>query len=71
MIVKCFGGLSEMCPDGKIGYMAEPTNTANRDAIFKFYNNTDHEEMQRTILEEKYSLKIFVENILKLKSMIN
>ncbi|MGK0314769.1 MAG: D-inositol-3-phosphate glycosyltransferase [Saprospiraceae bacterium] len=55
MIVKCFGGLSEMCPDGKIGYMAEPTNTANRDAIFKFYNNTDHEEMQRTILEEKYS----------------
>jgi len=73
MIVTNVGGLSEMCPDGKVGYVVDPTPQAIRDAIFKFYNNTDHIEMHRTILEEKkkYSWKILVENILKLKSMIN
>lgn len=72
MIVTNVGGLSEMCPDGRVGYVVDPNPSAIKDAILKFYNDTDHAAMQKTILEEKkkYSWEILVENILKLRSMI-
>ena len=73
MVVTNVGGLSEMCPDGKVGYVVSPNPIEIRDAILKFYNNTDHQEMQRTLLEEKkkYSWDILVENLLKLKLMLD
>jgi glycosyltransferase involved in cell wall biosynthesis len=73
MIVTNVGGLSEMCPDGKVGYVVDPTPKAIADSIIRFYNNTDREALQKSMLEEKkkYSWKILIDNILKLKSTIN
>jgi len=73
MIVTNVGGLSEMCPDGKVGYVVDPNPKAIADSILKFYNETDHNAMQKSLLEEKkkYSWKILIDNILRLKSMIN
>ncbi|MFT4533496.1 MAG: D-inositol-3-phosphate glycosyltransferase [Saprospiraceae bacterium] len=73
MIVTNVGGLSEMCPDGKVGYVVDPNPKAIADSIIRFYNNTDHIEMQKSLLEEKkkYSWEILINNVLKLKSKIN
>ncbi len=73
MIVTNVGGLSEMCPDGKVGYVVDPNPKAIADSILRFYNNTDHEEMQKSMKEEKkkYSWEILINNVLTLKSKIN
>jgi glycosyltransferase involved in cell wall biosynthesis len=73
MIVTNVGGLSEMCPDGKVGYVVDPNSKAIADSIIRFYNNTDHEEMQQSMREEKkkYSWEILINNVLNLKSKIN
>jgi glycosyltransferase involved in cell wall biosynthesis len=73
MIVTNVGGLSEMCPDGKVGYVVDPNPKAIADSILRFYNNTDHEAMQQSMKEEKkkYSWEILINNVLNLKSKIN
>ena len=73
MIVTNVGGLSEMCPDGKVGYVVVPEKKAIADSIFRFYNDTDHEAMQISIKEEKkkYSWEILVKNVLGLMDRID
>lgn len=73
MIVTNVGGLSEMCPNEKVGYVVDPNPMKIADSILRFFTDTDHEAMQKSMMEEKkkYSWKILVNNILKLKSMIN
>lgn len=72
MIVTNVGGLSEMCPDGKVGYVIDPQPPAIADSILRFYNDTDHIAMEASMKEEKkkYSWKILTDNILKLRSQI-
>ncbi len=53
MIVTDVGGLKEMCPDGKVGYVVPPQSDKIKDAILKFYESTDKKKMIENIKEEK------------------
>lgn len=68
MIVTDVGGLAEICPDGKVGYVVQANPTAIADAILKYFNETDKEQMQKHILEEKkkYSWDILIEKSMEL-----
>ncbi|MEO1261813.1 MAG: glycosyltransferase [Bacteroidota bacterium] len=65
MIVTNVGGLSEMCPDGKVGYVVPPDPTSIADAALKFFNQTDREAMIENIIGEKqkYSWDILTDAI--------
>jgi glycosyltransferase involved in cell wall biosynthesis len=72
MIVTNVGGLEELCPDGKVGYVTSTDPGEIADAIFRFFNETNQEEMINAIIEEKkkYSWNILVQKILKLLDKI-
>ena len=72
MIVTNVGGLSEMCPDGKVGYVTDPTPNAIADAILKFFADTDKEAMIENIIGEKqkYSWDILTAAIYDLARMV-
>ncbi len=67
MIVTRVGGLPEVVPDGKVGYVAEPEAASIADAIVRFYE-TELPDMLQNILEEKrkYSWEVFIERLLGL-----
>jgi len=71
MIVTNVGGLAEIVPDNKVGYVAEPDAKSIADAILKFYQGPTIPRLQENILKEKskYSWDTFV-NVL-LRSMFN
>lgn len=66
MIVTNVGGLPEMVPDGKVGYVVEPNSQAVARAIDLFYqSNAEAEMVKQVILEKnKYSWKYFSDRIL-------
>jgi len=68
MVVTNVGGLDELCPDGKVGYVTstDPGEIAN--AIFRFFNETNQEEMINTIIEEKkkYRWSVLIQKIFNL-----
>lgn len=68
LIVTDVGGLSEIVPDGKVGYVVQPEPHQIADAIIRFYENSKEEEFTLNIIEEKkkYSWDVFVGRILKL-----
>ncbi len=68
MIVTNVGGLEELCPNEKVGYVVNTNPKEIADAILRFFNNTDIETMIANIKEEKkkYSWDILVNNIMKL-----
>lgn len=72
MVVTNVGGLSELCPHGKVGYVTstEPKDIA--EAILRFFNDTDQKQMIQNILEEKkkYSWNILVKNIFELLNKV-
>lgn len=72
MIVTDVGGLAEICPDGKVGYVVQPDAVEIADAILKYFNQTDKDQMQKHILEEKkkYSWDILIQKLLELVNMI-
>ncbi|TXF89523.1 glycosyltransferase [Neolewinella aurantiaca] len=53
MIVTDVGGLAEMCPDGRVGYVVDPQPAAIADAIVRYFDATDREAMQEMIRKEK------------------
>ncbi|KOH43024.1 glycosyltransferase [Sunxiuqinia dokdonensis] len=53
MLVTNVGGLSEIIPDQKIGYVVEPNETAIADAIVDFYQNKRQVAFEENIKEEK------------------
>lgn len=65
MIVTNVGGLPEIVPDGKVGFVTEIAPTAIADAILKFYNE-GIPNLEQNLAEEKkkYSWKAFVETLL-------
>jgi len=73
MIVTDVGGLSEMCPDGKVGYVVPPVKKDIADSILRFYNDTDHEAMLETLRVEKqkYSWEILIQRIIHLMEKCN
>ena len=53
MLVTDVGGLREIVPDGKVGYVVEPTPVKIADAICDFYDNDREDFFENNIIEEK------------------
>jgi len=53
MLVTNVGGLSEIIPDGKIGYVVEPDSLGIANALVDFYANDRKAEFEANIDEEK------------------
>lgn len=53
MLVTNVGGLSEIVPDGKVGYVVEPDPVKIADAICDFYDNEREKFFESNIVEEK------------------
>lgn len=53
MVVTNVGGLAEVVPDGKVGFVAEPNPASIAEAILKFYTPGSIPGLQQNILEEK------------------
>lgn len=67
MIVTNVGGLPELVPDNKCGYVADPDPSSIAAAIIKFYNNGDVNRFNENLKAEKakYSWDNFTKNLLK------
>lgn len=72
MIVTNVGGLPEIVPDGKVGFVTEVSASGIADAIVKFYVEDKEGELSQHIKEEKkkYSWQHFTDNIMKLYQQI-
>jgi len=53
MVVTNVGGLAEVVPDGKVGFVAEPNAASIADAILKFYGSEPIANLRENILYEK------------------
>ncbi len=73
MLVTDVGGLREIVPDGKVGYVVEPTPVKIADAICDFYDNDREEFFENNIIEEKkkYEWSKMTETIMKLYKEIS
>ncbi len=67
MVVTNVGGLAEVVPDGKVGFVAEPDPTSIADAILKFYEPNSIPGLQQNIFAEKqkYSWETFTDVMMK------
>ena len=65
MLVTDVGGLSEIIPDQKVGYVVQPNVKAIADALVDFYENSRQAEFEEQVKEEKkkYSWQRMVETI--------
>jgi len=63
MIVTNVGGLSEIIPDGKVGYVVEPNSHALANAIVKFFASDDAIQMAQNVRceKKKYAWNILTE----------
>ncbi|MFM2291294.1 MAG: hypothetical protein RIS29_1107 [Bacteroidota bacterium] len=68
MLVTNVGGLAEIVPDGKVGYIVEPDAERIADALIDFYTNERFDTFQENILieKEKYSWQRMTEAIASL-----
>lgn len=53
MLVTDVGGLAEMIPDGKVGYVVKPAVKEIADALIDFYANNREEQFVPNVAEEK------------------
>lgn len=62
MVVTNVGGLPELCPHGKVGYVVEPQPKAIADGILRFFAERQGEQMAAAMVKEKekYSWERFV-----------
>lgn len=69
MLVTDVGGLSEIVPDGKAGYVVQPDANAIANAIVDFYENSREAQFSANVKEEKkrFQWDSFAEAILGLK----
>lgn len=67
MLVTNVGGLAEIVPDGKIGYVVEPNKEQIAKALRRFFEENRIAEFESNIVEEKqkYSWSRFTEAIAK------
>jgi glycosyltransferase involved in cell wall biosynthesis len=62
MLVTDVGGLREIVPDGKVGYVVEPQPVKIADAICDFYDNDRKEFFENNIVEEKQEAVILYDS---------
>lgn len=53
MLVTNVGGLAEIVPDGKVGYVVEPDSAQIADALVDFFENSRQDQFIEGILSEK------------------
>ena len=53
MLVTDVGGLAEIVPDGKVGFVVEPDSRQIAGALFRFFSENRQEEFERNLREEK------------------
>ena len=53
MLVTNVGGLPEIIPDQKVGYVVEPNESAIADALVDFYEKNRQEEFEKNLVVEK------------------
>lgn len=72
MVVTDVGGLSELCPDGKVGYVTSTNPEAIASAIIRFFRETNQQQMIDQIIEEKkkFSWGVLTQNIFTLLDRI-
>ena len=72
MIVSDVGGLAEIVPDGRVGYVIEPDAPAIADAIEKIYRNGTLKQMieNMTVEKQKFSWDYFTTQISNLYEKI-
>ena len=65
MLVTNVGGLPEIVPDGKIGYVVEPDPASIADALHRFFSEHKQEEFEANVVEEKkkYAWSRFTETM--------
>jgi glycosyltransferase involved in cell wall biosynthesis len=65
MIVTNVGGLAEVVPDNKVGYVTDPDAGAIANAILKFFEPDSIPDLKQNLLEEKkkYSWETFTEKL--------
>jgi len=65
MITTNVGGLAEIVPNGKVGYVIEPDINQLADAILKFYNQEKESEFIKNVVieKQKYSWDNMIETI--------
>ena len=65
MLTTNVGGLSEMVPDGKVGYVVEPDSLQIADALFKYFSENMEGEFVENVREEKkrFSWEILLKSI--------
>lgn len=51
MLVTKVGGLPEIVPDGKAGYVVDTTPSAIADAIYRYFNEADQEAFRQNVKE--------------------
>lgn len=68
MIVTDVGGLSELCPHEKVGYVVKPEPKEISHAIFDFYNKDVLKTFTENVKEEKkkYAWSVLTKNIMQL-----
>ncbi len=73
MLVTNVGGLAEIVPDGKVGYVVDKSPKAIADALVDFYKNNKEALFASNLVIEKqrFSWEAMVEAILTLYSNIN
>jgi len=73
MLVTNVGGLSEIIPDGKIGYVVEPESQKIADALVDFYESDRRIEFESNIVDEKkkFSWSNMVNTFLSVYNKIN
>jgi D-inositol-3-phosphate glycosyltransferase len=66
MVVTNVGGLPEVVPDGKVGFVTEPEAGSIANAILKFFEPGSLPNLQQDLLEEKkkYSWSTFTKTLL-------
>jgi len=65
MLVTDVGGLKEIVPHHKVGYVCNPNSSSVIDAILDFYNNDKEQQFIQGVIDEKnkYSWNKMIENI--------
>jgi glycosyltransferase involved in cell wall biosynthesis len=53
MLVTDVGGLAEIVPDGKVGYVVNPDEHQIADALVDFFENRRQDQFSQGILSEK------------------
>lgn len=72
MITTNVGGLSELIPHDKVGYVVNPNPKEIADAIYKFFTQNKEAEFSKNAAEEKkkYSWNEFIRNIFQVAQKV-